>query len=579
MPSPTSAKTNTARQMGALVATHATPWGLAVFVFMSGYANRFACDDAIINARVVANVLAGDGPVLNAGERIEAVTSPLWLLVLSIAAWLGVSVEVAAVWLGLLASSVAVGWTAHTAARLWPGEGPVLPLGGVVFVCLPASWQFFTSGLENGLIYLWLAASFHLLVDLARVDGASRLRTTLTGAVVGLGLLVRPDLGFTVAGLLASGLLVTRSRGDGARAAAALILGALALPLTVQLLRMGYYGAVVPNSAIAKLPDGHRIEQGLTYLRDFYGRYWLWVPLGIVAWIGLRALRIGDPKRRPLILGALAAAALARHAYIVWIGGDFMHGRWWLPPLFLVLMPVMAFRLPAASGRRRLELAGLAAIAVWSVIVASSVRPSADRDDHISDERRTWVEWSGREHPILASDYSALGWYDVGAEYRALAASPGPRRLVLSGRFWGEPATYDAADWYPPSVRLVGDACPLGVLSVVAGRDVFIVDRWGLGDPYAARIERLLEGQIGHERMLENPWLLARHASVDTPLDERGRSARRALRCGLLRELHLATTAPMTPARFARNLWHAWDLTWLRIPRDVGTAERLFCGD
>ena len=43
-------------------------------------------DDTFIYYRYVNNVLAGNGPVFNPGEYTEGYTSPLWLIVLTIAA-------------------------------------------------------------------------------------------------------------------------------------------------------------------------------------------------------------------------------------------------------------------------------------------------------------------------------------------------------------------------------------------------------------------------------------------------------------------------------------------------------------
>jgi len=40
-------------------------------------------DDAFIFFRYADNLLAGLGPVFNAGERVEGFTSPLWLLLLA----------------------------------------------------------------------------------------------------------------------------------------------------------------------------------------------------------------------------------------------------------------------------------------------------------------------------------------------------------------------------------------------------------------------------------------------------------------------------------------------------------------
>src|SRR5213075_2344091 len=54
----------------------------AVMIAIAGWSHRWMNEDAYINLRVLDQVFAGHGPVFNAGERIEAATSPLWLGVL-----------------------------------------------------------------------------------------------------------------------------------------------------------------------------------------------------------------------------------------------------------------------------------------------------------------------------------------------------------------------------------------------------------------------------------------------------------------------------------------------------------------
>ncbi|MBV8951033.1 MAG: hypothetical protein JOZ99_09165, partial [Actinobacteria bacterium] len=48
-----------------------------------GWQRRWVTDDAFIHLRVVQQFLHGNGPVFNAGERVEASTSPLWVFVLA----------------------------------------------------------------------------------------------------------------------------------------------------------------------------------------------------------------------------------------------------------------------------------------------------------------------------------------------------------------------------------------------------------------------------------------------------------------------------------------------------------------
>src|SRR5215217_3467308 len=53
-----------------------------VTVLIGAWVHRWVNEDAFINFRVVDQLLAGNGPVFNQGERVEAFTSPLWLAVL-----------------------------------------------------------------------------------------------------------------------------------------------------------------------------------------------------------------------------------------------------------------------------------------------------------------------------------------------------------------------------------------------------------------------------------------------------------------------------------------------------------------
>ena len=51
----------------------------ALVVAERGWNRRWITDDGFINLRIEQMVLHGHGPVFNAGERVEATTSTLWL--------------------------------------------------------------------------------------------------------------------------------------------------------------------------------------------------------------------------------------------------------------------------------------------------------------------------------------------------------------------------------------------------------------------------------------------------------------------------------------------------------------------
>jgi hypothetical protein len=66
------------RRMVALVALLVP----VIVVVVMGWQQRWTSDDGFINLRYVDQIRHGNGPVFNAGERVEAFTSPLWLAVL-----------------------------------------------------------------------------------------------------------------------------------------------------------------------------------------------------------------------------------------------------------------------------------------------------------------------------------------------------------------------------------------------------------------------------------------------------------------------------------------------------------------
>jgi hypothetical protein len=57
----------------------------AVMIAIAGWSHRWVDEGAFINFRILDQIFSGHGPVFNAGERVEAATSPLWLGVLVVA--------------------------------------------------------------------------------------------------------------------------------------------------------------------------------------------------------------------------------------------------------------------------------------------------------------------------------------------------------------------------------------------------------------------------------------------------------------------------------------------------------------
>ncbi len=156
-----------------------------VILAVGAWHSRWMSDDGFINLRVVSQIQAGHGPVFNAGERVEATTSPLWVLLLTVG---DIVTPLRLEWIAVLAG---IGLTlAGLALAIWGavmlqrGETPNaiwIPAGALVLAVFAPMWRFSSSGLESGLTFAWLGASLALLASWA-ADGSHDRRLSLWAA-------------------------------------------------------------------------------------------------------------------------------------------------------------------------------------------------------------------------------------------------------------------------------------------------------------------------------------------------------------------------------------------------------------
>ncbi|MPQ97744.1 hypothetical protein GB931_07380 [Modestobacter sp. I12A-02628] len=566
---------------------------LVAAVLIAGWARRWTADDAFITFRVVANVLGGAGPVFNAGERVEVATSPLWLAVLTVAEAVvpGDAVAWSSVLLGLALTAAGVGLATRAGHRLLARTPARLavPLGMVVFAALPPVWDFTTSGLETGLAFGWLGACWWGLVRWAGTGARTR---TGAGApsvlgqrwllvLLGTGPLVRPDL--AVVGVVLLGWLVLSGAGRWWQRVAALAVAG-ALPVAVEVLRAGYYGLLVPNTAVAKESGRALWGRGAGYLGDLVGPHLLWLPLLVGAGlVAVLARGVVLRRREVSLLLAAVLAAVAHALYVVRVGGDFMHGRLLLPSLFLLLCPVAV--VPLTRDRLRAVTALLAVGALWALASVAVLRPGYDGGQvsgtGIADERGHYVRQAGTGHPVTLADHGGTGVLAYTDRVLALAgtdvvvAQPPP------------PVTVDTPlrRLAPSSGGLVFSVGNAGFYGVAVGTGVRVVDVYGLTDPVAAHLEAPPPGRPGHEKRLPAAWLLARYGSPELarvsgpglPDAADVAAARVALTCGAAAELVEATSAPLSWTRFVDNVLGAPARTSLRIPTDPQQAEAALC--
>ena len=592
---------------------------------------RWIADDGLIVLRTVRNLLVGNGPVFNPGERVESNTSTLWTYLTYLGGVVGgpVRLEYVVLTLALVLSVTGIVLVMLGTARLY---GPslrgrravLLPAGVLVYIAIPPARDFATSGLENGLVLAYLGLLWWMLVCWAQAPrSAARESRWFTGALAfvgGLSVLVRPELAL-IGGLALVLMLVA---AQSWRTRILIVVAGGLLPVGYQIFRMGYYALIVPGTAVAKDASGAKWAQGWVYLTNFNGPYLLWIPavllvvLGAVLVVGRdRPAREAAPNasgrlartlRRPATITVFfAVSGLVQAVYWVRQGGDFMHGRVLLTPLFCLLAPVAVIpvrwpdkaRLATHTGYAIAGATAVLWVAVlgWSLWAANSTGLGRDAtrvtDTGIVDERRFYAQATGHAHPLTAADY--LDYPRMRAMLVAIDNTPDGALLLPAGNY----DMWDVIPALPPPPPPPGMSASeararigphtvfftnLGMTSMNVGLDVRVIDQIGLANPLAAHTERLEDGRIGHDKNLYADWAIAEGPFlkdedwIPSYIDEDWiKEAEAALKCPATETVLESIRGALGPRKFLSNVLHSYGFTGYRINR-VPQYELQRCG-
>ena len=602
---------------------------VAVLFGWGSWQRRWIADDGLIVLRTVRNLLAGNGPVFNQGERVEANTSTAWTYLMYLGSWVGgpMRMEYVALALALVLSVLGVALLMLGTGRLYAPSlrgrrAIMLPAGALVYIALPPSRDFATSGLESGLTLSYLGLLWWMMVCWSQPVRTRSDNQVFIGAlafVAGFSVLVRPEL--ALMGGLALIMMLIAAR-DWRRRVLIVVAGGF-LPVAYEIFRMGYYGLLVPGTALAKDAAGDKWSQGMIYLSNFNQPYALWVPVLLLVPLGLLLMLI---RRRPSFLrpmeapnyGRVARAVQSPPAVVAWVlvsgllqalywtrqGGDFMHARVLLAPLFCLLAPVAVIPVAFPDGKDYSRetgywLAGAAgmlwlAVAGWSLWAANSPGMGDDATrvtySGIVDERRFYAQATGHAHPLTAADY--LDYPRMAAVLTALDNTPDGALLLPSGNYtqWDLVPMIQPQPGAPP-----GSKAPqkpqhavfftnLGMVGMNVGLDVRVIDQIGLANPIAQHTERLKHGRIGHDKNLFPDWVIADgpwvkwYPGVPGYLDQQWvAQAVAALQCPATQAVLNSVRAPMTPRRFVSNFVNSFEFTQYRIDR-VPLYELARCG-
>ncbi|WP_094024743.1 flagellar motor control protein ZomB [Nocardia cerradoensis] len=589
--------------------------GVLVTVALFGigaWQRRWIADDGLIVLRTVRNLLAGNGPVFNAGERVETNTSAAWTYVIWFFGWVSdARLEYVSLFVALTLSLLAVVFAMVGSARLWrpfTATAPtlLLPAGALVYIAVPPARDYATSGLENCLVIFWLGVLWWLLLRWSQDEKPGLAQLLVAGFWAGLCWVVRPEM--TVIGGLALLMLfcapVPRARLRPVLIRALLVAVGGAVPVGYQIWRMGYYGLPYPNTAVAKEAGGAKWGQGLKYLWDLIGPYYLWIPLlilvvvtavllrgrrrttgaTVVAAEAGRWVRLRRWLRSPAaVVTLMVGGGLLLVLFNMRVGGDFMHGRMLLPQLFCLLLPVSVLPVRLPVGDRSawlrwsfaLPLIAWLGTAGWALFAANTTADTSGGQisaSGIVDERIYYVLNSGHDHPVLAEDY--LDYPRMRAMLQDIAATPDGGLLINSPSFmmWyvAPPPLPIPPGGYGHTVYFLN----LGMTSMNVPLSVRVIDQEGLAYPLAAHTDRLADGRIGHDKNLYPDWVIVDTGMVDQHpwmpwfLDEKWvRQARTALSCPATQDLLASYRAPLTWDRFKHNVIQSLHFAKYRIDR------------
>lgn len=420
-------------------------------------------DDAFITIRTVDNWVNGFGLTWNINERVQTYSHPLWMLLLSAFHWF-----LRDGYLTLLITNIFISLIVFTIfLRQFSGKLFSLYFGSGILLFSKAFIDFSTSGLENALTHLLLLLFIIIFLDDTHPLDARRF--LLLALIASLGTVNRMDsLLFFLPALVYIWFTHFRSlRGLW-------ILAAGFTPFLLwELFSLLYYGFPFPNTAYAKLNSGipqmDLLQQGGLYFLNSLK----WDPLTLTVAalaISLTFLRSNDKEK------TIAGGVILYFVYIIYIGGDFMSGRFFSAALlgsaFLLTRAIteMGKNWKIAFSVFLLAMALFPPISTFiNILTGQYVQDETSIDGMIANERKIFQPGTKLLLLFENADVPNHPWVNLGREYRSNNTA-----FAVQGS--------------------------IGFIGYYAGPDVYIMDRNALADPLLARLHmtKMEHWRIGH---------------------------------------------------------------------------------
>ena len=408
-------------------------------------------DDAYITFRTIDNFVNGYGLRWNIPERVQSYTHPLWLFLLSAIYFFTREIFFTAIITSIIISIITVYLLAFKLTRSYKNIFMVL----LAVIFSKAFIDYSTSGLENPLTNLLLVLFFYTYL---REEYNKNIQTFLLSLISALLLTNRIDCFLLV--LPAFSYYLIKSKNY--KRFIYILLGFLPFILW-ELFSLLYYGFPFPNTAYAKLntgiPMSELILEGFKYIKESF----IVDPITIILIISSMILILVN-RNKDLLL--LSIGIFLYVFYLVWIGGDFMVGRFFTAPFIIALIIISNIKINRIQG---LIILTLTIIIPGIISINNTLYNKSFETNYksIVDERLLYY----RDSNLIA----------------ALRGEEMPKHIWVQRGKMAKKEKLKFIDLYST-----------GFFGYFAGNDCFILDKLALSDPLLSKLPCEKPWRIGH---------------------------------------------------------------------------------
>jgi hypothetical protein len=364
-------------------------------------------DDAYITYRYAKNLASGNGPVFNAGEKVEGYSNFSWMMILGFLKKVFLlDIPVSAKVLGTIISLITILLTYKTTLLLIESK----LLGFLTAIFLAASGSFVayaSSGLETPLFsLLMLAIVYFLIKDFKKaIDGKplngnnNKFTFVITGILYSLLTMTRPEGVLFVLPIVFWIVYTKKSKALRISSVSFLVTSGIILGIW-NAWRIYYYGHIMPNALMAKtgMDALYQINLGFYYIMSFSKTN---IPLLLFFGIGFLFALVNVIKNnrqkeagKTIVFETpdlfIALLLVLYTMFYVYAGGDWMPAFRFISPLFPLIW-FLSMRLYYLNIYQRVKSRREIFTTIICIIICSSSLTISFKKRNMIPEVRIWT--------------------------------------------------------------------------------------------------------------------------------------------------------------------------------------------